>query len=373
MEAGQYTGSEPSVVVTIHPDVPMRHDADSRKSMDLGTFPTLTLAELTGDRAMELFQAMAVGSEAAEDLWPKVARSVEYYLADNRELLMSTLRDIWGRESELPSETAHERASLTNGAMVVVWRQIVGPETQGDPFIRSYWEKDRAAFTECPKYIEMAQTLESDGTLSGIQRLVIDQLNTFIRTFESWRMGILPRLLDEAAKQKVDGLRVFRDEFSTLRDLYLQGFEVVCKTLRFAMAAHNTVERGDPDDFGPQAPPGVSDQKRNPPPNLKGYDRLANADKLCYVRNVPEWSEWADYLNSTIRNTVGHATARHELTTGRIVADRLPEDITYLNLMAAVFDVFDALAAGAQLVHRQRVLGSPDFARVEESKEARQR
>lgn len=361
IDAERYRGEEPPTVVTAHPDVPSRYEADSFTLPSLGAFPAMTLMELGGDRAVEMMEAMGLAAYTAETLWPKVARAFEYYLADNRRLLMATLSQLWGEPPGLKAETAYERAMLANQALVGACQQIVGPVSESEVFSRRLAMKHAAAFRSCWKYVEQARELEDDGTLRDLQRLVIDQLNTFVRHFESWRMGILPRFMDEDARLEADSLRVFRDEFATLRDLYLQGFEVACKTLRFAIAAQNVVKRNDPDDFGPEAPPDVSDRRRNPPKSLRKFDGLSNADKLCYIRAVPGWVKWSEYFDQDIRNTIGHATARHELTTGRIVSDRFPQGITYLDLMGAVFDMFDALSMGAELLRGQRMLGSPDF------------
>ncbi len=78
---------------------------------------------------------------------------------------------------------------------------------------------------------------------------------------------------------------LFRDEFDVLRDLYQQGFETVCKTLRFAVAAQNTVKRRNPDEFGDQVPDGLNLKKN--PTSLNAYDKLPNAARVAYVRQIP--------------------------------------------------------------------------------------
>lgn len=368
IDAEQFHGNEPATVITAHPDVPSRYDADSLTEPGLGSFPTFTLMALAGSQATEMMQAMGVGAHTATQIWPKVARAYEYYLVGNQRLFMSAISEVWDEAPPLKGDTAHERATLANQALGEACQRIVGPTSEGALFYHRYGMKHTAALKKCWRYVELAREMEANDRLCSLQRLVFDQLANFVHHYESWRMGMLWRFMDDGARLEAESLRVFRDEFAVLRDLYLQGFEVACKTLRFVVAAQNVVKRGDPDDFGAEPPPDASDKRRNPPKSLAKYDVLSNADKLCYIRAVRGWSGWSGYFNQDIRNTIGHATARHELTSGRVVSDRFPAGITYLELMGAVFDIFDALTTCVHVLRSQRVLGSPDFASVQPSR-----
>ena len=106
--------------------------------------------------------------------------------------------------------------------------------------------------------------------------------------------------------------------------------------------------------------PAGANLKANPK-SLNAYDKLANAARLAYVRQVPEWEGYAALLNNRTRNAIGHATARHDLRTGRIFSDKEPDGVQYLDLVADVFGVFDALAISLQVLRAVRVVSSPDF------------
>ena len=153
---------------------------------------------------------------------------------------------------------------------------------------------------------------------------------------------------------------LYRDEFSTVRDLYQQGFELACKCIWPLVAAQNSVKRGSPDDFGSDHPAGVpvKQQART----LAQFDRLANSHKIAYAAQVPGWEPLADLLDSKARNTIGHATAHHDLQTGRVVNDKNPTGITYLDFVGQTLGVFDALSTLAQVLRACRVASSSDFA-----------
>jgi hypothetical protein len=172
-------------------------------------------------------------------------------------------------------------------------------------------------------------------------------------------MGLLVRFIGPEQQAAFDELVLYRDEFSIVRDLYQQGFELACKCIWPLVAAQNTVKRGSPGDFGTDHPASVPESKRVR--SLAQFDRLSNAHKIAYVIQVPGWDSLGTLLNNRSRNTIGHATAHHDLQTGRVVSDTNPGGMTYLDFLGQTLGVFDALATLAQVLRACRVASSPDF------------
>jgi len=95
--------------------------------------------------------------------------------------------------------------------------------------------------------------------------------------------------------------------------------------------------------------------------SLAQYDKLPNALKVAYAAQVPGWDSLAILLNNRRRNTIGHATAHHDLRNGRIISDEDPLGITYLDFLGEVFGVFEAVTSLAQVLRAARIAASPDF------------
>ena len=184
-------------------------------------------------------------------------------------------------------------------------------------------------------------------------------LDLFVQRFDSWQMGILYRIIPQERLSLLDGLTLFRDEFDILRDLYQQAFETIYKTLRYPVAAQNTIKRHNPNDFG-NIVPQVLTRKANPG-NLVAFERLSNYEKLQYVAQIPGMQDWVGLLDNKTRNAIGHATVRHDLRTGLVVSDAVPAGVRYLEVAADVYGIFDALRVSLQVVRGIRVISSPDF------------
>lgn len=343
--------------VTVDPNVPSKYNAAQRG--ELGTFPTMTLVHLVGDeRAGALFETFSRSRTAAEKLWPKVRRIYEYYLVEdwrNFDKAGRAAFDDWQAKS-----TTHERATMAHQAVAIATISMTdGIDDSARRYLYRFHVKHTSALRSSA-YIHSARADVASGLVPGLQRSVFDVIDRFIGHFEAWQMGVLRRVMPPDRLPLLRELTLFRDEFDILRDLYQQGFETVCKTLRFAVAAQNTVKRQSPGDFGTDLPNGV-DLKANPT-SLKAFDdKLSNAARLAFVRQVPGWQDYAALLNNRTRNAIGHATARHDLRTGRVFSDKEPAGVQYLDLVADVFGVFDALCTSLQVLRAVRVVSSPDF------------
>jgi hypothetical protein len=343
--------------VTVDPNVPSNYDAAQRG--ELGTFPTMTLLHLVGDeRARDFFEWGDRSRSAAHEYWPKVRRIYEYYLVEDWTLFDKAGAAAFGEWRAV--STTHERATMAHQAVGVVAAAITDDLTDAavrylDRFLRKH---TRAL--QYGSYVSSAKADVASGLVPGLQRGVFDVMDRYVPRLDAWHMGVLRRVIPDDRLHMLDELTLFRDEFDVLRDFYQQGFETVCKTLRFAVAAQNTVKRHDPNDFGDEVPEGL-DPKRHPK-SLNAYDKLPNAARIAYVSQIPGCERFSALLNNRTRNAIGHATARHDLRTGKIFSDKDPAGVQYLDLAADVFGMFDALATSLQVLRAVRVVASPDFA-----------
>jgi hypothetical protein len=225
-------------------------------------------------------------------------------------------------------------------------------------FMGRYLRKHSAA-VQNSHYRAFAIAEAESGRIEALQRSLLDVTDLFVQRFESWQMGALSRFIPDENREALSALRLFRDEFDLLRDLYQQGFEIACKLLRYPVAAQNVIKRASPESFGAEVPSGLT--RKNNPSGMAAFEKMANADKLRYISVVPGWEGWAKMLSNKTRNDIGHATARHDLRRGLIISNKNPAGIPYLEMVAKVYGIFDVLSTCFQIVRQIRVVSSPDF------------
>ncbi|MCB5273715.1 hypothetical protein BJG92_01239 [Arthrobacter sp. SO5] len=339
-------------VVTVNPFVPSRYDADSHSG--IGSFSTLTLFSVLGQDSLLTFgEDRGTANGAIEGLWPVVRIAFEYYLQQNWEMFDKTVRSKFGLKSV--GQTAHQRTTIAYQAVGVSTAEIVG--RTGDRSAKLFERFGRKHVAALRNEAYTAVIRKRGGEAQQTEHDLFRLIDHFVSDYESWEMGKLVRYIAADSPGNLDELVLFRDEFSLVRDLYQQGFEMACKCLWIPVAAQNGTKRMDPNDFGDDHP---ADLK--PARTLTQFDKLANAHKIAYAAQVPGWECLASFLNSGRRNTIGHATARHDLRSGRIVSDKDPKGISYIEFLGETFGVFEALTVLMQVLRAVRVASSPDFA-----------
>lgn len=349
-------------VTTVDLNAPVLVTADSMEGDLLGGMTNLTLAFLCQDRASEYMTVANQSIDFLEERWPDIERALRYYLNSNNQHFEAAAKKTGLILPNIGFATTHERASQLYTLLGAASLRIMAPSDEGKVFVHRLGCKHIAALHN-DSYRTYVKDLLSSGQVLEREREQLEELLNFVDHAESWRMGILPRYMHPDVDLETLDWRVLRNEFPILRDLYIHGFETVCRGLGPLMASQNTVKRKDPNDFGEVSPDGRPNKKLLPPASIAKFEGLRNADKLAFVRAIPGISYLGTLLDSSLRNSIGHSSAHHNLQTGRIVTDRMPQGITYLDFMAKVADVFEALTLIIKVTRFMRVASSPDFSK----------
>jgi len=346
--------SNDSPIITINPFVPSRYDADSFDGF--GAFPTMTLHSLLGGERFLAFQGEhGQGREVAQELWPTVRMLFEYFLQQNWAMFEKTAINKFGVKSVGP--TMHQRTTIAYQAVLTATVNILGTSHTGTDYLLERFHRKYRRAVRSANYIDFLR--EQAATIRQLERDAFLALDHFITKYEVWATGRLPRWVDDNAKRDLEDLTLFRDEFTTARDLYQQGFEASCKCLWILMATQNSVKQADPNNFGDTHPDMVPTTRRVS--SIAQYNRLSNAHKLAYVEMVPGWEVLPKLLSSEKRNAIGHGTARHDLLKGRVYTDKDPQGVTYLRFLEETFGAFEALSILMQVLRSARIATSPDF------------
>ncbi|WP_138946758.1 hypothetical protein [Plantibacter sp. M259] len=325
----------------------------------------VALLDLLGPNALQYLGSIGSARSAIAQQWQPTRRIFEYYLDENWVQFDRAI-DLVFKEVEAiedvswpTGDTTHERATRAYTSVQLLTGELVIPSVPMHHFWQNYSETHLRAL-EVASFVDMLRADRESGTLPQLERSTFDLVDLFIQRHEMWAMGGIGRLLDPDRNSVWDELELARDEFGAVRDLYQQAFETICKTLRYLIAARNSAERQDPNDFGSDHPESVPSKKR--PRNMRDFDRLPNAFRIAYVKQTLGWEGLTNSLDSRERNTIGHASVRHDLRTGLIISPGYAEGITYLTFLSRVYDLFDALAMTMHVVRFARVASSPDFA-----------
>lgn len=340
--------------LSINPELPSFPETWSMA--EFGGSPWITFTQWLGSEGIQRYQKSfdqmrhLVGTD-----WVKLNRLTTYYL--NRdwphfdeaiaELMPSEALDFseeWVRDDRL-----HRLHELFFAAMLALYPPKHHLELKTSWC--ALWTPTRPNFQSM---VAFAKSESATLAFQNAERDVFSQIARFVELIWGLFPGLLLDLLPARHQPRIDELRLFRDEYEVLRDFYIQTFETSHKVLRWIVGTVNADSHGDPNTFVAIAgmPPHVTAKV---PKNLHAFSKLTSANKREWLAVLPEWhGRWDDLLDRDLRNDIGHASARHELSTGMILRDgRAP--LPYTRFVQRLHRVLHLLLANANALKYMRI------------------
>ena len=255
--------------------------------------------------------------------WPAVERLTTYYL--NRD---------WphfdrAAKGFLPSKmkrSAHEwqRDDLTHRLydtlfipLLVLDGTMYYPEMKRE--FNELWTHTRPNFSAVRAYAKSEADAED---FRAVHQDLFQHIARYIRLLGAVLPGLLCNMLPGEHQPKIEGWRLFRDDYELLRDLYIQAFETCHKALRWVIGTVNADAHGDANKFAATAAVTTHGIKKTPT-SLDSFDHLPSAEKRKWLGLLPVWDRhWDDLFDRHLRNDIGHAAAHHDLPSGMIRRDK---------------------------------------------------
>lgn len=337
LEAGKVLkeNENPNQVITLHPDLPSK--AEARDMREPGGSPFLMHFNILGNRFYEFEMRLRIFREVADRDWVNVRRWIGYYLDENWEQFDQERMRLLGKSREQLLQE-WQRHDVIHRALDIMFMPLCLKPYY--PIMKEEWCEVFSLAAKKPAKLKafVRESVES-GEIRNRQRDIFHCLELFIEN----RSGILPGLAADmypaGQRAALRELRLFREEFPQLRDLYIATFEICHHALKFVMGIINIVNRGSPDDFGPKGPRG-----------LGAFEKLANSQKAALLTSLPEWKKrWGDLLNRRIRNVIGHHSVRHDLPSGLLVL-RDGSQITYLEFVVMTLRLVQPILLTANIL-----------------------
>ncbi len=318
-----------SHTVSIHPDLPALATATGLGQPGGSAF--LTFFGWLGLERTQLFLAATEQMRHFVDSdWGTLSRLTTYYVHRNWPHFDATLATVMKGDATPDLSSAWKRDHY----ICFLYDMFLSPVLALDldenyPNLKaSYnalWKPDSPGFNAVVAFAKA----EYDTThFVNSQRDLFDCIGRYVNLISALMPGLLCNLLPATHQHEVDDLRLFRDEYELLRDLYIQSFEAAHKALRWIVGAANANHHGDHNHF--VAVPGMSKEStKKLPADLDAYSDLTSFLKRQWLAVLPEWNNrWDSLLDRKLRNDIGHASARHDLPTGMILRDGKPP-LTY--------------------------------------------
>jgi hypothetical protein len=341
-------------VLNINPELPSYAAAKSME--EHGGSPFITFFEWLGSEGIQRYQRSFYQTKHLMDTdWLKLKRLTTYYINRDWQHFDQAITEL------LPDELLTFTAEwYRDDRLHKLYELFFAEMWSAHPLhyfldLKSSWNRlwapQRGHFDDL---VSFARFETATPAFENIQRDVFSQLARFVDLVWAMFPGLLLDLVPSEHEPRIDELRLFRDEFEVLRDFYIQAFETSHKMLRWIIGSTNIDKHGDANMFVPIT--GMpSHVAKRVPKNLDAFGKLTSANKSEWLVLFPEWHKhWDAILDRHLRNDIGHASARHDLSTGTIQRDgRSP--LPYTRFVQRLHRVLHILLANANALKIMRI------------------
>ncbi len=306
-----YLDKEPpdTQVVTVDSSIPLLGSA--KELWDVGGSPFIYLHTILGNRLDLYVKGSGKFRGLIEADGKRIDRLITYYLDRNWSAFDAAVPEVWP-DQNLPTLVWHRHDTmhrLLDLLTAPVWTADVYPR------MKEAWNKvQNPACAHSAALLVATRTAVATSELIDLQNELFDCFRLWIRNHDAWMPGFTMNLMPEPRAQYGD-LRVYRDDFPALRDLYIRVFEACHSALPFLMGRLNVSTRGSIDAF--VHPPELSAKRQ--PKTVAAFHKLTSWERALYLRGLPVWeTAWTETLDRGLRNKIGHAKVRHHLQSGEL-------------------------------------------------------
>jgi hypothetical protein len=332
---------------TLHPNYPTLLDAGAMDQP--GGSPYLMAMQQLGDNALEVMGNRAMFLERVDEYWPSLERWFVYDLNENWPQFDMEAMSFFDDADEEYLAQGWVRHDAIHQALDRVTR----PGWFGDLYPRLKAELWGLFEVADPGFVAYSKTVDD---VIDRQRGLFHCLDLVIKHREAWLAAAIARYYKDGAEAAFKELRLSRDDFPVLRDVYIASFEACHGSLDLVVAILNLVHRGDPNDFGTAVPPKLAAEGvKRPPRHLGQYRSLPSFAKAEYLWELPGWyREWLPALDRSLRNAIGHHSVHHDLVTGTLQRENGP-DVPYIQFAANVQQLLHPLLTMLNVVKLVRI------------------
>jgi hypothetical protein len=333
--------SDPAQVVTLHPDMPSLPDAT--EMWDAGGSPFLLQRDLLKGRFIEWHRRLELFRLWSDREWPALRRLIGYYLDSNWDRFDAEGQRLLEQQWPNPKKNWQRHDCLhriLDLAFVPLWIEPLYPNMK-----KAWFESSLPPNADDGKTATFCLSAVQSGRVNDLQRTVFHCLELFVENRGAVLPALAAELYPKGSEQATLDLRLFRDDFAALRDLYVATFESCHKVLYYVVGQLNIAKRGDANAF-----------LSRKPGDLSAFEGLPNAEKARRLVEVADLDDgWRKALDRGLRNVISHQSVRHDLSAGMLVLENLPP-IPYLQFVVKTLRVIHPILFAAHVLKTMNIM-----------------
>jgi len=158
-------------------------------------------------------------------------------------------------------------------------------------------------------YKTLLEELASMTFYRGFRTRVLSTMLRVLSHFDAFIAGLLYNEMPDALKAKIGEYRIFRDDYSTVKALFQDLFEITSQLLIFFGAIVNLSLRNDPWQYA------------NGASTFNSFKKQVAFERFKILSEAPKLLGIVGAINRPMRNSIGHFSADYDPKTGNLRYD----------------------------------------------------
>lgn len=310
----------------------------------MGGSPFLTQHAILGNKLEEFMGRLSLFRGMYKDNWVNMRMAMTYYLDGNWALLEKEISNMLGDNIKKPLNEfgCHDMMHRTFDLIFApLWIEPYYPNMKVE-----FHNMIGLTLKAKPELSMFVKNLIQNGTIQEHQRNLFHCMSLFMENKSALLPGLAAEMYPKGVPKAFVDLRLFRDEFPKLRDMYISTFETCHHILTIVMGLVNIAYQNDLSRFNLKEPI-----------NLDKFDKLVNSKKTNYLVVLPTWQKlWPIIFDRQIRNAIGHHDIRHDLKSDMLLLKSIPA-IPYLKFVTMSLRIIHPILAAADVLKMVRMIG----------------
>lgn len=309
-------------VVTVATDLPV-HKTRHKNSLAEGGSPFLQLHSEMGASHRKYLEKVNTLEIIRQQHFPQIRQLTDYARASNWNMVRSCLSTMTGEdipEDDLKTIYACYRVMGTMYAPFIAEQEMIEILDEYYTFLNDCFNKKDAYKTLLDGWNHMP-------LYRGFRTKCLSAFLRVLSHFDAFIVGLLYNEMPNDLKLKIDDYRIFRDDYSIVKTLYQDLFELTSQFLIFFGGIVNLSTRNDPGHYFT----GIR--------SLNAFKRKTAFERFQILSEVPKLARLIGGVSRPMRNSIGHFSADYEPCTGNLRYD----DGNQQNYIVFLGDFFSAV------------------------------
>lgn len=313
-----------SPIVTVATDLPV-HKIRHINALSEGGSPFIFITVKMGKSFIEWREKVEALHAMRHDHFPLLQKLAEYARSENWSMAKQCLQTRLGETPKDDLSTIH----LSYRSMSTLYAPLISFDDT-ITLLEEYYTFLNDCFTS--KNESYKNLLTQWHSMTSYQNFRTKSLNSFLRIFshfDAFIVGLLYNEMPSDLKDNIDEYRIFRDDYSVVKSLYQDLFELSSQLQIFLGSVLNLSRRNDPWHY-------VTGVR-----SLNAFEKKPAFERFQILSELPKLGILIGGVNRLMRNSIGHFSADYEVNSGNIHYD----DGTRKNYIVFLGEFFFAVKA----------------------------